>query len=72
MKRAIFIPADDELIPDNSIVYSLPVAKKQVVDSITSDDWKFFGQVLYLEQPQGTVVTPLSEPMQHNFAGWGE
>lgn len=71
MKRAILIPADNELLPDGSIIYQLPVMNKQVVDCIAPDDWIFYGTILYLEQPQGTVVTPLSEPRIHDFAGWG-
>jgi len=72
MKRVIMIPADDELLPDNSIIYQLPVMNRQVVDCIAPDNWIFYGDIKYLEQPQGTIITPLSEPMQHNFAGWGE
>lgn len=69
--RVILLPANDELIPDGALLYTLPQLKKQVVDVIAPDDWKFQDTILYKEDSPGKVSIPLSEPLIHNFAGWG-
>ena len=39
MKRMIFVPAVDEMIPDGGVFYRLPVSGKEVVDVICDEDF---------------------------------
>lgn len=66
MKRMIYVPGVDEIIPDGAVYYRLPVSNKNVVDVICWDDFTTNGQVLY-----DSLSAPLlGEPFIHHFAGW--
>ncbi len=72
MIRVIYQPAADEIIPDNSVYYRLPVSGLDVVDSLVPYDWDTDGTVLYSSDnfdEDGDVI-PLAEPAIHHFAGW--
>lgn len=71
MKRVIFTPAVDEIIPDGGVYYTLPVAGP-VIDVIVEDDWDTWGVLHYDSSAvdgNGDPV-PLAEPHVHHFAGW--
>jgi len=70
MRRVIFVPAVDEIIPDISYHYQLPVSGKFVLDSIVSDNWDTGGEVLHDMSDDGTISAQLPEPAQHHYAGW--
>ena len=66
MKRVIYVPAEDEYIPDGGVYYNLPVMNKDVIDIIVDDDFSTIGTVYY-----DSVLQPtLTEPFIHHFAGW--
>lgn len=66
MKRMIYAPDVDEIIPDGAIYYKLPQANVNVVDVICEDDFATDGVVYY-----NSLGGPnLSEPFIHHFAGW--
>ena len=66
MKRMIYSPGVDEIIPDGAIYYRLPQSNQNVVDVICEDDFATDGTVFY-----DSVAGPsLAEPFVHHFAGW--
>ena len=67
MKRVIYAPALDEIVPTGAVYYTLPVAGA-VVDALVADDWLTDGVVFYNTDPEAPVV--LAEPFKHHFAGW--
>jgi len=67
--RVIYIPAENEIIPDNAVLYTLPVSGKEVIDVIVSDTWGTAGEKLFEMNEDLTVTIPLSEPHVHHFAG---
>jgi len=66
MKRMIYIPAINEMIPDGGVFYRLPVSGKDVVDVICDDDFSTMGEIHY----DSKIGQMLSEPFIHHFAGW--
>ena len=66
MKRMIFIPAVDEIIPDGGVYYHLPVSGKNVIDVICYEEFTTTGETLY-DSISGPM---LAEPFIHHFAGW--
>lgn len=66
MKRMIFVPAVDEMIPDGGVFYRLPVSGKDVVDVICDEDFTTEGETLF-DSKSGPM---LAEPFIHHFAGW--
>lgn len=66
MKRMIYVPAVDEMIPENAVYYRLPVAGVDVVDVVCEDDFSTTGTVRY-DSKSGPM---LAEPFIHHFAGW--
>lgn len=66
MKRMIYIPAINEMIPDGGVFYRLPVSGKDVVDVICDDDFSTMGEIHY-DSKSGPM---LAEPFIHHFAGW--
>ncbi len=70
MRRVIFIPAVDEIVPDISYYYQLPVSGKYVFDSLVPDTWATDGEVLHDMTDAGVITTQLPEPAQHHYAGW--
>lgn len=78
MKRVIFAPDIDEIIPDGAVYYELPIAGP-VFDALVEDDWDTFGTIHYdssavvMEDVDGQLVpkaVPMAEPHVHHFAGW--
>ena len=67
MKRVIYSPGQDEVVPDGSVYYTLPLAGP-VVDALVADDWWTSGVVFYNSDPDDPV--PLAEPFIHHYAGW--
>lgn len=66
MKRVIFVPGIDEMIPPGAVYYRLPLSGKDVVDVICNDDFTTTGEMLH-----DSISGPfLSEPFVHYFAGW--
>lgn len=68
--RFIYIPAENEIIPDNAVLYTLPVSGKEVIDVIVPDTWDTAGEKLFEMRDDKTVFIPLAEPHIHHFAGW--
>lgn len=68
--RVIYVPAENEMIPDGGVLYTLPVSGKEVIDVIVPDTWDTNGEKLFEITADLTVVTPLAEPHIHHFAGW--
>lgn len=68
--RFIYIPAENEIIPDNAVLYTLPVSGKEVIDVIVPDTWDTNGEKLFEMRDDKTVFIPLAEPHIHHFAGW--
>ncbi len=66
MKRMIYVPADNEMVPDGAIYYKLPISLKDVIDVICEDDFTTAGETLY-DSINGPM---LAEPFIHHFAGW--
>lgn len=66
MKRLIYVPAINEMIPEPSVYYRLPVSQKDVVDCLCDDDFTTAGETLY-DSISGPM---LAEPFIHHFAGW--
>lgn len=66
MKRMIYVPDVDEMIPDGAIYYRLPMSGKYVIDVIHKDTFTTDGEVLY-DSLNGPM---LAEPFIHHFAGW--
>ena len=70
--RIIYQPAEDEVIPDGAVYYTLPVSGLDVVDALVPDDFDTDGTVLFSSDnfdEDGDLI-PLSEPFIHHFAGW--
>lgn len=70
MRRVIFVPAVDEILPDSSYHYQLPVSGKFVVDSIVPDKWDTDGDILHDMSEDRTIAVQLPEPAPHHYAGW--
>ncbi len=70
MRRVIYIPDVDEIIPDISYHYLLPVSGKYFFDSIVPDNWKTLGEILHDMSDDKTITIQLPEPAQHHYAGW--
>ncbi len=68
--RVIYIPAENEVIPDGGVIYTLPVSGKEVIDVIVPDTWDTEGEKLFEMNEKLVVTTPLTEPHVHHFAGW--
>lgn len=66
MKRMIYVPDVDEIIPNGAIYYRLPMSNKNVVDVICEDNFTTDGETLY-DSRSGPM---LAEPFIHHFAGW--
>lgn len=66
MKRMIYVPDTDEIIPNGAIYYRLPMSNKNVVDVICEDDFTSSGETLY----DSRLGPMLAEPFIHHFAGW--
>ncbi len=66
MKRIIYVPGIDEMIPSPAVYYRLPVSNKDVVDVICEDDFTTTGEKLY----DSKLGPSLAEPFIHHFAGW--
>lgn len=67
MKRVIFTPNPDVIIPEIAVYYHLPVAGP-VFDCLVEDDWDCDGILHYNSDPNGPV--PLIEAPIHHYAGW--
>lgn len=65
MKRIIYKPAIDEVIPDGAVFYTLP-ENGNVVDVLIEDDFVTAGTVVY----DSLNDIMLNEPFIHHFAGW--
>lgn len=70
MRRVIYIPDVNEIIPDISYHYLLPVSGKYVFDSIVPDNWNTLGETLHDMSDDKTITIQLPEPAQHHYAGW--
>lgn len=70
MRRVIYVPDIDEIIPDISYHYLLPVSGKYVFDSIVPDNWATDGEILHEMTDKGVIVKQLTEPARHHYAGW--
>lgn len=70
MRRVIFVPAVDEIIPNISYYYQLPIVGDYVVDSIVPDNWDTKGTVLHDMSEDRTITVQLPEPAPHHYAGW--
>lgn len=70
MRRVIYIPAVDEIIPDVSYHYLLPVSGKYVFDCIVSDTWTTDGEIIHDMTDDKTITVQLTEPAVHHYAGW--
>lgn len=66
----IYVPAENEAIPEGGVLYTLPASGKEVIDVIVPDNWDTAGEKLFEMRDDKTVVIPLSEPHIHHFAGW--
>ena len=67
MKRVIFTPNPDVIIPDISVYYVLPVAGP-VFDCLVDDTWVCDGTLHYDSDPDAPKA--LAEPFIHHYAGW--
>lgn len=67
MKRVIFTPNPDVIIPDIAVYYVLPVAGP-VFDCLVDDTWDCDGTLHYNSDPDAPKA--LAEPFIHHFAGW--
>lgn len=70
MKRLIYIPSDNEIIPDGAYHYILPVSGKDVFDVLVPDNFDTDGEVIHEQDDKGVIVTKLPETPIHHFAGW--
>lgn len=70
MKRLIYTPAVDEIIPDGAYHYILPVSGKDVVDVIVPDNFGTDGEIVHEQNDRGVIATHLPERAVHHFAGW--
>jgi hypothetical protein len=70
MRRVIYIPAVDEIIPDISYYYLLPVSDKYVFDCLVPDKWTTDGEILHDMTDDKTITVQLLEPAVHHYAGW--
>ncbi len=66
MKRMIYTPAVDEIVPDGGVFYRLPVAGVDVVDVLVEDTFGTAGTVYY----DTLTGKELTEQFVHHFAGW--
>lgn len=66
MKRIIYVPGIDEMIPDGGVYYQLPQSEKDVVGVICEDGFTTTGETLY----DSKAGISLTEPFIHHFAGW--
>lgn len=71
MKRVIFAPDIDEIIPDGAVYYELPIAGP-VFDVLVDDDWDTLGTIHYDSSARDVDdnPVPLAEPHVHHFSGW--
>ncbi len=67
MKRVIFTPGVDVLIPEIAVYYVLPTAGP-VFDCLVEDDWDCDGTLHYDSDPDAPKA--LAEPFIHHYAGW--
>ena len=70
MRRVIYIPDVDEIIPDISYYYYLPISEKFVFDCLVSDIWTTDGEILHDMEEDKTINIQLTEPALHHYAGW--
>lgn len=71
MKRVIFTPNVDVVIPDIAIYYALPIAGF-VFDCLVEDNWDCDG-VLHYDSSARDIdnnLIPLAESHVHHYAGW--
>lgn len=65
MKRIIYKPTIDEVVPNGAMFYTLPV-NGAVIDVIVDDNFVTTGTVLY----DSLTGTMLNEPFIQHFSGW--
>lgn len=70
MIRCIYVPAENEAIPEGGVLYTLPASGKEVIDVVVPDNWDTAGEKLFEMRDDKTVFIPLAEPFIHHFAGW--
>ncbi len=67
MKRVIFTPNPDVIIPEIAVYYVLPTAGP-VFDCLVDDSYDPDGAVFYNSDPDAPKA--LAEPFIHHYAGW--
>ncbi len=67
MKRVIFTPNPDVIIPEIAVYYHLSVAGP-VFDCLVDDTWSCDGTLHYDSDPDAPKA--LAEPFIHHYAGW--